>query len=163
VKRHLKWITNSVTNTRGAGYDHTKHACNLEIQDLREVSYEVHVAFHARIIVHESTHGLIEARGTPYTQTNRNRIERLCATEENRFARRLSAYDPERYPARLLQLDFNQEHWQEEWSMTRGQWLRALIGRWLNDAKAEPSAPPNGGPVEPFGNLGVRGGPPSVS
>jgi len=28
---------------------------------------------------------------------------------------------------------------------------------------AEPCAPPNGGPTSPFGNSGVRGGPPSVS
>ena len=163
VKRHLKWITNAVSNTLGAGYDHTIHACNLELQDLREVSYEVHVAFHACTVVHEATHGVIEARRIPYTEKNRIRIERLCTAEQNRFAGRLSAHAPEHYPARLLQVVFDKEAWHEEWAMTRGQWLKALMRRWLDDAKAEQTASPNGGPVKRVGNSEVTEGPPSVS
>ncbi|MEI6784959.1 MAG: hypothetical protein WCQ21_29020 [Verrucomicrobiota bacterium] len=138
VQQHLKWIINRVSNTIGAGYDHTIHACNLELQDLRQISYEIHVAFHACIVVHEATHGVIAARGVPYEGKNRVRVERLCTAEQNRFAARLSAHDPEHYPARLLQLDFDEEPWHAEWTMTKKEWLRAFMRHWWADTRAEP-------------------------
>jgi hypothetical protein len=41
------------------------------------------------ILVHEATHGLIEARKIPYDDENRERIERLCFKEQHRFFKRL--------------------------------------------------------------------------
>lgn len=127
VKRHLKWITNAVSNTTGASYEHAIQTCNLELQDLRDVSWDVHVAFHACLIIHEATHGTVEARGISYNEKNRGRIERLCTTEQNRFAARLSAFDPDRYPAKLLQLTFDEDLWHGEWTMTRGEWRLAVL------------------------------------
>ena len=40
---------------------------------------------YAGVIVHEATHGLIEARGIRYNNRTRIRIERLCYQEERRF------------------------------------------------------------------------------
>jgi hypothetical protein len=41
-------------------------------------------------------------------------------------------------------------------------WLLCILGLGAS-LKAQPGAPPNGGPAEPRGTSGVRGGPPSVS
>jgi hypothetical protein len=142
VKRHLKWIVNGVYNTSGACYDHAIRACKLEFHDFREISYEIHVACYARIIVHEATHGVIESHGLAYDEKNRVQIERICVAEQNRFAAKLVALDPERYPARLVMSEFDETHWIPEWTATRRGRLRALWRRWLADRKAEPGPPP---------------------
>jgi hypothetical protein len=106
---------------------------------------------------------VIAARGIAYSERNRDRMERLCTAEQNRFAVKLAAHDPERYPAELLRFDFNDEHWHGEWTMSQGQWLKAFVGRWMADAKGEPCAAPNNGPAKPVAKSGVTEGPPSAS
>jgi hypothetical protein len=41
------------------------------------------------ILVHEATHGLMESYKIPYDDEHRERIERLCFKEQNRFFRRV--------------------------------------------------------------------------
>lgn len=50
--------------------------------------------------------------------------------------------------------------------MTWAAWFIVAMLEWPKRAPsggAEPGASPNGGPAEPLGNSGVKGGPPSVS
>jgi hypothetical protein len=41
--------------------------------------------FYASILIHEATHGLLESRMLPYSQRNREQIERICFAEQTRF------------------------------------------------------------------------------
>ena len=61
---------------------------------------------YAATLVHEATHGYIEAKGFRYIKPNRLRIERICRSEENRF---LSRIDSEWGDA--LHNPFNPQHW----------------------------------------------------
>jgi hypothetical protein len=138
VKRHVQWIVNRVANTLGAEYRWGIRACSLELQDLREVSHDVHVAFHACLIIHEATHGALESRGVACDEKNRSRVERLCVVEQNRFAAKLARSDPERYPAQLLHFEFDESYWQREWTASPLQGRKAFLSRFLADRKAEP-------------------------
>jgi len=151
VKRHVRWIVNRVANTMGAEYRWGIRACSLELQDLREVSQDVHVAFHACLIVHEATHGVLESCGIAYDEKIRIRIERLCVLEQNRFAAKLSRFDPERYPVRLLHSEFDDRYWRWEWTATSVQRRKAFLSRFLADLKAEPDTASTGGPAKPSG------------
>ena len=46
---------------------------------------EVLAYAHAAILVHESTHGLLESKRFAYSRKNREQIERICHAEEERF------------------------------------------------------------------------------
>jgi hypothetical protein len=69
---------------------------------------------YAATLVHEATHGLVEARGVPYLRHTHRRIEQLCHLEERRF---LESHWP--WTAGYLPLE-PEEHWylkDSEWPL----------------------------------------------
>jgi hypothetical protein len=163
ITKHIRWIANRVTNTMGIEYEPWICACNVEFTDIPGASPDVLAAGYACFLIHEATHGAIEARGIPCDVSHRVRIERLCMAEQNRFAARLAALDPQRYPLHLLQLEFNENYWRNEWSAGRLKITSSFLSRWFADSKIDPGAAPNSGPATQLDNSKTSEGPPSVS
>jgi hypothetical protein len=134
VKQHISWIVNQVNNALGAQYQPRIRTLFLQFDEARDLQPDVVIAFYACILVHEATHGVIESRGIGMSAGNGVRIERLCTSEQNRFAGRLSAHDPERYPPALLQFSADERYWASEWKkggrkgLSRSLSVRSLIG-----------------------------------
>ncbi len=136
VKHHIAWIVNQVNSALGAQYQPSIRTLFLQFDEARDLPPDVVTAFHACIVVHEATHGLIESRGIAMSEANRARIERLCTSEQNRFAARLSAHDPNRYPAALLHFSDDQRYWASEWKKSGGARAISFIKRSLADRKS---------------------------
>ena len=146
IKRNIKWIVNRVTDgPMGAEYFYKVRTCNIEFTAIPDLAPQIAAAFWAVILVHEATHGVFESRGIPYIAKNRVRIERLCTTEQNRFAAHLRASDPSRFP--LARFGFGEEYWHENWTASGSQYARALLSRWFADMKAEPGTAGNSRPA----------------
>ncbi len=136
VKQHMAWIVNQVNSALGAQYQPRIRTLFLQFDEARDLPPNVVIAFYASILVHEATHGLIEARGTGMSEGNRARIERLCTSEQNRFAARLSAHDPGRYPPELLQFNADERYWASEWKKSGGERAVSFIKRSLTDHRS---------------------------
>ncbi len=135
IKCFIHWIANRMDSKgSGGGYDFSIRTCHLEFYDeFPGLVRDVMVAVYACILVHESTHGRIESLGIQYRGDDRARVERLCVQEQNRFAAKLVALDPDRYPASCLLVDFKASDWQEHWSMTPlGRGLSLLSRTWAD-------------------------------
>lgn len=135
IRRFIHWIVNRVASKgSGGGYDFSIRTCHVEFcDDVPGLARGALAAIYACILVHESTHGLVESLGIHYHGDDRARIERLCVKEQNRFAAKLVALDPGRYPARSLLLDFEASAWQEYWAMTPlGQGSSLLSRAWAD-------------------------------
>ena len=164
VRRYIHRVVNHVQASSMAMYSFGSRACIIDFRgSLSGFDSETLSAWYACCLVHESTHGVIEARGIRYRGHRRTRIERLCVQEQNRFAERLAAAQPERYPLKLLQQSYDGRRWQESWNA--GLWKKtfSFFRRCREDDRAEPSTAPNGGPAMPSGNSRATEGPPSVS
>ena len=135
VRKHIAWIVNQVNSSLGADYQPHTRICCLQFEEAPELERDVFIAFHACILVHEATHGLIQSNGIEFTSDNRVRIERLCTTEQNRFAARLSACDPNRYPSALLQFPFDKRHWESEWEKSGLERANSFAKRWITDIR----------------------------
>ncbi len=135
IKRFIHWIVNrESTKGSSAGYDFDIRTCHIEFyDDIPDLTPDVLVALYACVLVHESTHGLITSRGIEYRADARVRIERLCVKEQNRFAARLAALDPDRYPSRLLIQDFQPKDWGEYWTLSSLQHGLSLLSRGLRE------------------------------
>ena len=83
VKQHIAWIVNQVNNALGAQYQPGIRTLFLQFDEARDLPPDVVIAFYASMLVHEATHGLIEARGIGMSEDNRVQIERLCTSEQN--------------------------------------------------------------------------------
>ena len=135
IRCFIHWIVNRMDSKgSGAGYDFSIRTCNIEFYaDIPGFPREALAALYACILIHESTHGLIESRGIKYHGHDRARIERSCVQEQNRFAAKLVARDPVRYPSRLLLVDFQAGDWEEHWAMTSvGRALSMLSRDWVH-------------------------------
>src|SRR6266446_485508 len=163
ITRFIHWIVNHPTPGQSIDYNDRIRLCTVEFVKIPGLNQETLAAFYAVCLVHESTHGLVDSRDIPYEKENRARIERLCVTEQNRFASKLAAADPARYPVELLHVDFQASWWKEAWTGSRLKTGLSLLRRALSGHSAELCAPPNGGPATRPGNSGVTEGPPSVS
>ncbi len=117
----------------GVGYEHRIRACNVEFTETLGPDEDTSVARYACLLVHEATHGVIESRGVTISKENQIRIERLCMTEQNRFATRLTAADPERFPRELLHLDFRAGYWHWEWTANPWKKVLSFLSRWFAD------------------------------
>jgi hypothetical protein len=135
VKQHIAWITNQINNAMGAQYEPSIRTLFLEFDEAGELQLDVVIAHYACIIVHEATHGLIDSRGIKMSTETAVRIERLCTAEQNRFAVRLSARDPARYPSVLLQHNFDARYWEPEWKKGGGERASSFAKHWLHDRK----------------------------
>ncbi len=135
VKQHIAWIVNQVSSALGAQYQFSIRTLFVQFDEARDLPPDVVIAFHACLIVHEATHGLIESRGIKLSAENEVQIERLCTAEQNRFAAMLSGRDPVRYPSALLQHKFDARHWEPEWRKGGGEKAVSFVKRWLGDRK----------------------------
>ena len=82
----------------------------------------------AASLLHEATHGAIYSRHIQYTPKLRERIERLCRTEERRFATRADTDD--RQWSEVLVPPFNVERYRASWRLTRWQRMKQLLPRY---------------------------------
>ncbi len=137
IKRYIHRIVNSVSfSGTGGFYDYSTRTCMLEFQDgVPGANIEALTGLYACFLVHESTHGIVEDRGIKYTKETRVQIEHLCVSEENRFAARLSAANPELYPSSLLRIEFDEHDWDEHWNAGPLKRSLSLITRVLKDKK----------------------------
>ena len=104
--------------------DFTRFPCDWLHTD--SSTYEWYLAGYAALIVHEATHGYLYSRGVPYTRTTRAFSERMCVTEQQRFAARLQS---ERFDfAHDLVAEYDPEDWRESWNRTKWQ-------RWIADVR----------------------------
>lgn len=140
VIKHIRWIVNAVNNSLGAEYDSSIRSCTIEFFDVSDFPKDALAAMWACCLVHEATHGAIGSRGIKYNAQNRARIERLCVAEQNRFAARLAAVDPERYPKSLLHEEFDEASWKGEWNTSRLKRSLSYLSRCYADHKAERTA-----------------------
>jgi len=103
-------------------------ACAIDfIEPSPEYDSEYLIGSYACTLVHEATHGAIDARGVLYTPKLRSRIEHLCVREEQRFVIRLTLTRPALADRRYRDFDFSQ--WEPSWRATPGERLRR-IGCW---------------------------------
>lgn len=133
ITKHIRWIANRVTNSMGAEFEGSIGVCNFEFSDFLGPDPDVTAARYACLLVHEATHGAIESYGIVMRPHNCIRLERLCVTEQNRFAARLTAADSERYPRDSLHLDFRAGYWHREWSDSPMKRRLSFLRRWLVD------------------------------
>jgi hypothetical protein len=105
-----------------------------------------------------ATHGLVFARGIPYDERYRERIERLCIKEEHRFLRPLLT--PESVAKMEKMRTFNSDAYRWHWASSfwqrwrqsvRHQKARKQREQRLRDNEAEQDAAANGSDgVVPF-------------
>lgn len=158
ITRLIRWIVNGVyVKGTVATYFLSIRTCWVQFEDdFPELTEDILAGIYACMLVHESTHGVIASRGIKYSPANRTRIERLCVTEETRFAERLVASDPARYPSSVFVLDFAAEHWDDYWTQGPLEKSLSILSRTLTDRARtrRPTKPP---PSSSEGDLGRAG------
>jgi len=89
IQRHCRYIANRELVSAGA-YSAWAKAC---LVDFSGADFEHHpewyLIFYAGLLVHEATHGVMDAKKIPYDKAMRLRIEYLCRKEERRFLNRI--------------------------------------------------------------------------
>ena len=121
VQRRLAYIVNGVC-LGGAEYNHPLKVCYVDLKRFDFTSDEKgYVLQLARALVHEATHGEVEAHGITYNKSNRLRVERLCYQEEMRF---LALVMPE-----ANHETFDKNWWEDNWELSSWQRARKIIER----------------------------------
>lgn len=130
VQRYIAWIVNCPLPFGGAQYHYKTRTCRLDFEHLApEPDPQFASAIVARALVHEATHGLLHARGVPYSAQLRSRVERCCWTEENRFLMQLAIKQPA--IAQSVRREFIESRWRLSWRASPLQSLAALGRRLL--------------------------------
>jgi hypothetical protein len=128
IQKYVKWIVNVPLAYGGGEYSYSMRTCRLDFE--RSV-WEPHAnyasALCARMLVHEATHGVINARRIPYSSQLRSQIERLCVREEQRFLSLIAQSQPQ--AARAVWPDFDESQWHKGWTDSRSQSLSAIFMR----------------------------------
>ena len=118
----------SRSRTPGAAYDYRTRTCRIDYEEPEPTwNAELSVGWHAGNLVHEATHGVIAARGIPYEGILRERIERVCVEDQNRFFDRLRQQGFA--PAERLRRDFDATEWEFAWTASRWRRIAALFSR----------------------------------
>ena len=125
VQRHIRFIVNCARPFGGGAYFNDTKACEFEFVALRsDDDIQFYTPWYACALVHEATHERLHSCGIPYTPDNRARIEKLCVTEEQRFAKclvlspRVSTWLQERHV-------FDARRWERSWNTTA--WKKFLL------------------------------------
>ena len=139
VIRYIHWIVNQATPFQTIEYTTSINACMVEFLEIPGVGSELLAAFYACCLVHEATHGVVDSWGISYRGENKVRVERLCVTEQNRFASRLAIAQPTLYPENFLRLEFDQGMWKDAWTGNRFKAAVSLLGRAMSNT-AQPGA-----------------------
>ena len=118
VRRHLSWIVRRPHIERfEANYEHATRSCSVFFRSPSELYPEDYlIGWYACTVVHEATHGYIECCGVSYSRERRERIERICFEEEQRFVDRLSQSQPAL--AEQLRHKFDPAAWDWYWNAT---------------------------------------------
>src|ERR1039457_1170111 len=124
VVRYISRIVNQITTRGRALYIFNIRTVQLEFSEWPNVSDDLNAASYACLLVNESTRGVISSKGIEYSAKNRVRIERLCAAEQNRFAAKVVAADPLRYPSKILIVPFDEK------SLDEARNTDFLVGLW---------------------------------
>jgi hypothetical protein len=86
VRSQLKCIVHTELPFAYARYDKHFQSCCVDFTRLDfDRNPEIMIWGYAAILVHEATHGAIQAHGIRYSRKTRDRIERLCDAEAARF------------------------------------------------------------------------------
>lgn len=97
IQAHVCWIFDHA-HWGGAGcasYLPRIKACRIDFEFLPALGDALsQAAGYAGLIIHEATHGVLAARQIHTTEHNRERVERLCYSEQNRFLARLDSQRP---------------------------------------------------------------------
>ena len=125
VQRQIRFIVNCTRPFGGGAYFNDTKACEFEFVVLRsDDEIQFYRPLYACALVHEATHGRVHSWGVPYTPDNRARIERLCVTEEQRFAKCLLL--PPHVSAWLRETHvFDPRRWERSWNTTA--WKKFLL------------------------------------
>lgn len=128
LQRYVKWIFNCPLPYGGGHYHYLTRTCRLDIEKATpEPDPAYAAAAIASTLVHEATHGLLDARRIAYSSRLRSRVERCCVREQNRFLARLSSSRPD--IAKFLHREFSESRWHRSWNGTGLQGLIDLIRR----------------------------------
>jgi hypothetical protein len=130
LRRHIASIVNCTRPFGGAGYFYETKTCEIDFDPRPSSEYEVqfYAAWYACTLVHEATHGVLRSHGIPYAPENRVQIEKLCMSEEQRFARHLTV-DSRIVTWLQHKLTFDPARWHAHWTTTRWQKFLFTIRR----------------------------------
>ncbi len=89
IQKRLQYIVNRICTGRGE-YRHELRACIVDLTQFEfEVNEDHYLVQLACTLIHEATHGEIDAHNILYSKRNALRIERICDQEERRFLARI--------------------------------------------------------------------------
>ncbi len=116
VREHIDYIVNTEL-AAFATYNPGK-ICKVDFGRLKFSEHpEWSHYMYAATLVHEATHGYIEAKGFRYIKPNRLRIERICRSEENRFLSRSIQNGVK---------SFHPQHWDRNLGLTSRKQLQRI-------------------------------------
>jgi hypothetical protein len=126
VCRYVKGIVALPTGYVRAGYVEQLQVCTVRFEPPpSKDNLAQWAAWWASMVVHEATHGLVYARGIPYDERYRERIERLCIKEEHRFLKPLLT--PESAAKMEKMRTFNSDVYRWHWASSRWQRWRQSV------------------------------------
>lgn len=133
LKRHIVWISNGVPVSGGNAELHASEKwCVVDYFDpAPDTDCRSWAATWACVLIHEATHGLLEQKGFQYDGERRVRIEQICCSEQNGFAKRLQQIDPTTYGD--LVEEFDPSKWQDYWQRSTIQRLQSFLHRQIRD------------------------------
>jgi hypothetical protein len=127
ICRYVKGVVALPIGHAQAGYIEQLQVCAVRFQPpSSKEKLPKWGAWYALMLVHEATHGLLYARGIPYDEKHRERIERLCFKEENRFLKRLGL-TPESLAKVQKIKSFNPDGYHRLWTSSLWQRLRQSV------------------------------------
>lgn len=130
IQRYIKWVVNVPLAHGGGEYAYSMHTCRIDFeQSVWQPWGDQAFVLCADVLIHEATHGVLNARNIPYSSQLRSRIERLCVREGQRFLSRVSEARPE--VAKALCHEFDESRWHRSWRETRWESLLSTVKRLL--------------------------------
>lgn len=121
IQNRIQYIVNRLCLGSGE-YRYWLKAC---IVDLTKFDFEVNEPHYivqlACTLIHEATHGEIDARNITYNKQSFLRIERICHHEEQRFLARIK-HEADDY-------DFDKTWWEDYWQLNSWQRIAKVIKR----------------------------------
>lgn len=101
VRSQLKYIVHSELAFAIGRYDRHLHACYVDFTRLRFKADPNRTLWkYGALLVHEATHGMLDARGIRLSRANRQRVERICDKEAARFLRRYTRREGDAWESR---------------------------------------------------------------
>jgi hypothetical protein len=113
LQREIQYIVNAEL-LAVANYSRPKKACYVDFGLVDTTGNPEWLSWwYASVLVHEATHGAIYSRLVDYTPALRVRIERLCHTEQKRFAAKSDGSG--RLWSEALVPPFDESMWHDSW------------------------------------------------